>query len=164
MFYKEVGVLTSMVVFVLIVACYRLTTILVGKSRKFEKIIEGTSSCLIQDGKFAIKSFKKEPLAQDEFFSELRQQSISHLGQVKMAIIETCGNMSLFYYPDEEVKYGLPILPDQFKDIIYTIPTEQHYSCTFCGYTENLRPASSHTCPECKKTEWVKSMNETRIS
>lgn len=164
MFYKEVGLLTSIVVFILIVLCYRLTTFLVGKNKKFEKIVEGTSSCLIQDGRFALNSFKKEPLAHDEFFSELRQQSVSHLGQVKMAIIETSGNISLFYYPDEEVKYGLPILPEPFKDVTYAIPAEYHYSCTFCAYTEKLKPASSHICPECKKTEWVRSINETRIS
>ncbi len=122
------------------------------------------TNILIKDGKFDLHSFKKEPLAQDEFFSELRQQSVSHLGQVRMAIIETSGNISLFYYPDEEVKYGLPILPDQFKDITYAIPAKDYYSCTFCAYTENLTPAPSHICPECKKTEWVKSINETRIT
>lgn len=164
MFYKEVGLVSAVMVFTIIVLAYRITTYLVGKSPRFEKMVEGSCSCLIDGGKFAIKSFKKEPLAHDEFFSELRMQSVSHLGQIKMAIIETSGNISLFYYPDEEVKYGLPILPDQFQDKTYAIPKEDYYSCAFCGYTEKLKPALSHTCPECKKDEWVESIKEKRVS
>lgn len=163
MFYKEVGLLTCTVVFIFIVLAYRLTTYLVGKNRRIEKLIEGESTCLIKEGKFAIHSFKKEPLAQDEFFSELRQQSVSHLGQIKLAIIEVSGNVSLFYYPDEEVKWGLPILPDEFKNVCHVISEKNHYSCAFCGYTEELLPTPSHTCPECKKKEWVKSFNEVRV-
>jgi uncharacterized membrane protein YcaP (DUF421 family) len=164
MFYKEVGLLTCMMVFVIIVLAYRLTTYLIGKNNKFEKLVEGEAICLIKGGRFAIHSFKKEPLAHDEFFSELRQQSISHLGQVKLAIIETSGNISIFFYPDDEVKWGLPVLPDEFKDHCYSIKEKRYYSCTFCAYTEELQPAPSHICPECQKTEWVKSMKETRIS
>jgi uncharacterized membrane protein YcaP (DUF421 family) len=164
MFYKEVGLLSCIAVFVVIVLAYRLTTYLVGKNRRFETIVEGVSTCLIRDGRFAVHNFSKEPLAHDEFFAEMRQQSISHLGQVKLAIIETSGNISVFFYPDEEVKYGLPILPDEFKNVCYEIPAEGHYACSFCGYTEKLHPMPSHICPECKKTEWVKAMNEVRIS
>jgi uncharacterized membrane protein YcaP (DUF421 family) len=164
MFYKDVGLLPCIVVFTLIVLAYRLTTYLVGKNERFEKIVEGECVCLIQNGKFAIHSFKKEPLAHDEFFAELRQQSISHLGQVRMAIIETSGNISVFFYADEDVKWGLPVLPDEFKNVCKAIPKQGYYSCYFCAYTEELQPAPSHTCPECKKKEWVESMNEIRIS
>lgn len=164
MFYKDVGILPCVVVFIFIVLAYRFTTYLIGKYSKIEKVIEGEPICLIKAGKFAIHSFKKEPLAHDEFFAELRQQSISHLGQVKMAIIETSGNISVFFYPEEEVKYGLPILPDEFKDVCYEIKKEGHYSCTFCGYTEQLKPVPAHICPECKKAEWVQSMNELRVT
>ena len=151
MFYKEVGLLPCVIVFILIVLAYRFTTFLVAKYRGVEKIIEGEATCLIREGRFDIHHFKKEPLAHDEFFSELRQQSISHLGQVKLGIIETSGNISVFFYPDEEVKWGLPILPDEFKNTCNAIPEKCHYSCTFCGYTEALQPAKSHVCPECKK-------------
>lgn len=164
MIYKEIGILSATAVFVVIVLAYRLTTYLIDKNRGFEKIIEGSATCLVNEGKFDLKRFKEEPLTHDEFYSELRQQSVTHLGQVKIAIIESSGNISLVFYPDDEVKPGLSVLPDEFKKILKEIPKQGEYACTNCGQTEELQPAPSHQCPECKKEKWVKAMDETRIS
>ncbi|RZL41811.1 MAG: DUF421 domain-containing protein [Pedobacter sp.] len=164
MFYKEVGLGSAIIVFAVVVISYKLTSYIVGKSKKMEKIIEGTSTCLIREGEFSIDNFKKEPLAQDEFFSELRQKNITHLGQVKLTIIETSGELSIFYYPDTEVKYGLPILPDMFNQRCEEIKEKGVYSCSFCGNTLKLNPDVKQKCQKCEKTKWVKSINETRIT
>ncbi|WP_290243536.1 DUF421 domain-containing protein [Pedobacter aquatilis] len=164
MFYKEVGLGSAVFVFAVVVCSYKITAYFVGKSKKVEKIVEGTSTCLIREGVFAIKNFKKESLAQDEFFSELRQKNVTHLGQVKLTIIETSGELSVFYYKDEDVRYGLPILPDDFEKSSEEIIEEGFYSCSFCGNTLKLKPGKKHYCNECEKTEWVKSLNETRVT
>src|SRR5215217_2028347 len=75
MFYKEIGLLVPIVIFSIIVGCYRLTTYLTAKSEKIDDIVEGKCTYLIQDGEFSIENFSKEGLAYDEFFSELRQYS-----------------------------------------------------------------------------------------
>jgi hypothetical protein len=49
-------------------------------------------------------------IAFDEFFSLLRRHSVSHIGQVKPAILETSGTISLYYYSDEEVREILYLL------------------------------------------------------
>ncbi|KQS32501.1 DUF421 domain-containing protein [Pedobacter sp. Leaf194] len=164
MFYKEVGLGSALVVFAVVVSAYKFTSYLVGKYHKIEKIVEGTATSLIKDGEFSIENFKKETLAQDEFFAELRQKSVSHLGQVKLAIIETSGELSAFFYEDDAVKYGLPILPDAFNAHSEEIETEGLYSCSFCGNTKKLQPARKTVCTKCSKTEWVKSINEKRIA
>lgn len=164
MFYKEVGLLSALVVFIVIVLAYKLTAYLVGKSSRIENILEGSCTCLIEHGKFSIHNFKKESMAHDEFFSELRLQSVSHLGQIELAIIETSGSISLFYYPDEEVKYGLPILPALFAQKTTAIQRKDYYSCQFCGHTELLEPAKSHNCPNCSHKEWIKSIINKRIT
>lgn len=164
MFYKEVGLGSAVFVFAVVVAAYKITAYLVGKSKKIEKIVEGSSTCLIRDGKFSIENFKKEPLAQDEFFSELRQKNITHLGQVKLTIIETSGELSIFYYKDEDVKYGLPILPDDFEKRSQKIVDSGYYSCSFCGNTVETKPTKHLICQVCEKNKWVKSLNETRIT
>ncbi len=120
--------------------------------------------CLIREGVFSINNFKKESLAQDEFFAELRASSISHLGQVEEAIVETSGTLSIFYYPDDQVKYGLPIMPDSLNETVNEINEAGHYSCTFCGYTETIKPVKNHICTICKKESWVKALNKKRIS
>lgn len=142
MFYKDVGILPAVIVFVVVISLYVLVTNLVGKSKKLEHLLEGKPVCLISEGRFSLKNFKKEPLAQDEFFAELRMQSVSHLGQVEQAIVETSGNISLFFYEESKVKFGLPIMPEDFDKKTVIITEEGYYACAFCGFTEELQPVS----------------------
>jgi uncharacterized membrane protein YcaP (DUF421 family) len=163
MLYKDVGIIPAMIVFTLIVGLYSLVTYFIGKNKKFELLIEGKPVCLIKEGAFSIKNFEKEALGADEFFSELRMQSVSQLGQVEEAIEESSGSISIFYYPDEEVKYGLPIMPGSLDNSQDKILETDYYSCIFCGYTEKLMLSAKHICPTCKKYKWVKSSNKKRI-
>nr|WP_294784850.1 YetF domain-containing protein [uncultured Flavobacterium sp.] len=163
MFYEDVGIIPAAIVFTTIIILYRSVTWLTGKSKKFEEFIEGKTECLISDGKFSVSSFKKESLAQDEFFAELRIKSIEHLGQIKHAFIETSGEISVFYYDDKEVGYGLPILPSLFYSKTKIIPADGFYSCSFCGNTEEQK-AGTAVCKVCKKEEWVESINTKRIT
>lgn len=164
MFYKDVGILPAILVFAMVVGLYSLLTFMIGHNKKFEDLVEGRPVCLIKDGKFSIDNFKKEALGEDEFFAELRMQGISQLGQVEEAIEESSGNISVFFYPDDEVKYGLPIMPNSLKETVKVIPAAGHYSCIFCGYTQELVPVQNQTCPQCKKNEWVPSSKRKRIS
>lgn len=164
MFYKDVGILPAILVFAMVVGLYSLLTFMIGHNKKFEDLVEGRPVCLIKEGKFSIDNFKKEALGEDEFFAELRMQGISQLGQVEEAIEESSGNISVFFYPDDEVKYGLPIMPNSLKETVKVIPAAGHYSCIFCGYTQELVPVQNQTCPQCKKNEWVPSSKRKRIS
>lgn len=163
MFYEDVGIIPAITVFCIIILLYRIVTWLVGKSKKFEEFIEGKTECLISDGKFSVRSFQKESLAQDEFFTELRVKSVEHLGQVKNAYLETSGEVSVFFYKDEDVKYGLPILPQYFAGKCTEIPDSGIYACTFCGHTENQNPGTA-VCNVCHKTEWVPAINTLRVT
>jgi uncharacterized membrane protein YcaP (DUF421 family) len=163
MFYEDVGIIPALVVFTTVILLYRGVTWLTGKSQWFEKLIEGKTVCLISDGKFSISEFKKESLAQDEFFSELRVKSIEHLGQIKNAYLEPSGELSVFFYEDQEVLPGLPILPHLYDKKNKLISKKGIYACAFCGNTEHLEPGSS-ICPRCKRQEWVTAIKSLRIA
>lgn len=164
MFYKEVGLLSALAVFVGVILCYKITTHLVFKYKAVEKVLEGEPIYLITDGVFSINNFNKESLGYDEFFSEMRQKSVSHLGQIDIAIMEISGEISLYYYKDEDVLFGLPILPLLYKNQLREIPENANYSCSYCGYTEVIVPKSQHICPNCQHNLWVKSINCPRIT
>lgn len=163
MFYKEVGLTVPVVIFAVIVGCYRLTTYLTAKSTKIDDLVEGKATYLIEAGEFSIENFGKEALAHDEFFSELRQQGVSHLGQISTAILETSGNISVFFAPDDKVKYGLPILPAIFELGGCEIKGPGKYACCFCGNVEHLSKKQKHVCKKCEHNEWVKAINTLRI-
>ena len=134
------------------------------RRKKAEDMLEGKPLCLIQDGVFVLENFKKENLGGDEFFAELRLKGISHLGQVETAIEETSGELSVFYYADEEIKPGLSVMPGSLNSPLTEIPGGGHYSCTFCAYSEEKTPGSAGSCPNCKREEWVKSSCKKRIT
>lgn len=163
MFYEDVGMVPAIGVFVMVLILYRLVTWLTGKSPWFEKLIEGKTECLIEQGKFSPSKFERESLSQDEFFTELRLKSVEHLGQVKHAYLETTGDVSAYYYEDDEVRYGLPIRPELFCKKTATIPERAHYSCSHCGNTGVLEQGP-HICNICGNEEWVRSLNTRRIS
>ncbi|SEJ50804.1 Uncharacterized membrane protein YcaP, DUF421 family [Dyadobacter koreensis] len=161
MFYEDVGLFPAITVFITIILLYRLVTWLTAKYKKFETFIEGETVCLIHEGKFSITQFKKESLAQDEFFSELRLKSVEHLGQVRNAYLESSGEVSIFYYEDDDVKPGLPILPEQFNLKSKTIKHTGLHSCSFCGNTTEQKPGIA-VCYTCGKEEWVPSIKTIR--
>lgn len=164
MFYKEVGVVSSIIVFAVIICLYTVITYLIAKNKKFEELIEGKCICLIDDGEFSIENFKKENLGSDEFFAELRLNGVSHLGQVEKAIEESSGEISVFFFEDEKVKYGLPTMPGSLENPLKTIPKKGYYSCTFCGYTEEKQPGNAGSCKKCDKTNWVLASNRLRVT
>ena len=164
MFYKDVGLLSCTLVFLVMLLLYKTVTYLIAKSKKLELLLEGSPICLIRNGRFCIGDFEKEDLATDEFFSELRVKQVSHLGQVEQAYLETSGEVSVFYYEDEEVRFGLPILPDLYEQQRTEILQPGSYACAFCGFTEEKKVAPVSVCPICNRDKWVSATNKRRIS
>lgn len=164
MFYKDVGLLPGAVVFIIVIGLYKLVTYLINRNDHFEKFVEGKPTYVIRKGNIIMSNFEKEPIARDELFMQLRSRNISHLGQVDKVILETNGELSIFYLPDDEVIFGLPILPDVYEQKIKGIDSEGIYSCSNCGNTEKLAPATEMVCSCCKKNEWLPSDKRKRIT
>lgn len=161
MFYHDVGLLPAFVVLGVVIGLYKVMTYLTGRFEKVEAYVEGKPIKLIENGKLIYEVFRKESLAYDELFSQLRQRSVSHLGQVKCAYLETSGDLSIFYFPDDEVIPGLPILPDTYDFPIDTFHKTNSYACKHCGNTQSLD--KSEPCTTCEKEEWIQTERSRRI-
>lgn len=160
MLYKEIGIATALVTFLIVVLCYKMLTFLVFKYKWVEHLVEGKEVCIVKKGAFAIKQFSKETLSKDEFFMELRVHGVYHLGQVEYALLEVSGDVSVYFYEKDKTRYGLPILPDVLKKTVHIFKPNIYYSCTFCGNTiKCIAEKTSQTCTKCQRTEWVKASN-----
>jgi len=163
MFYKDVGVLPGFMAFAVVLSLYRFMTFLIKSSDKVERALEGKPVYLAEHGKLNFTNFKKEVIANDEFFSLLRQRSVSHLGQVQLAIIETNGTISLYYYSDEEVRWGLPILPHLYNKKLKGLPGAGPYACTRCGQVKDIKNnEEGQLCQVCENDEWVLAIKSPR--
>lgn len=165
MFYKDVGLLPGIMVFAVMISLYRFMTFLINRSDKVERVLEGEPVYLVENGKFNFENFQNEPIAYEEFYAQLRQHNVVHLGQVQLAIIETNGAISLFYFPDDEVRWGLPVLPHLCADKLKEFSSTGRYACTHCGHTEEIKILQQElSCPVCKKDDWLKALKDKRIT
>ncbi len=163
MFNKDAAILPALMVFGTILLFYRVITYFASKSERFEKILEGESMLIVEDGRFVVMDENDHTFAKDEFFAEMRQQSIEHVGQVRMAILESNGTVSFYYYTNDEVVYGLPIIPSVYVQKSDMITDTGYYACTYCAQTEELTPGR-HICKRCDKKEWVAAIRTRRLS
>jgi uncharacterized membrane protein YcaP (DUF421 family) len=163
MFYEDVGILPALTVFIVIISLYITITRLADKYGWFERFIEGTPTYVIRDGVIIQESFTRSGISKDELFGELRLLNVEHLGQVKTVLIETSGDFSVLFYPDEEVQPGLPIFPHMLDDKTMFIPASGSFGCHSCGQVAHLHEGANE-CSACTCVEWVKPMQTKRIS
>jgi uncharacterized membrane protein YcaP (DUF421 family) len=156
-FYKDVGILPAILTIICIVVFYRTITYILLKSRAVGKMVEGEAITIIENGRFTASVIKDENISFDEFYMELRQCGIEHLGQVRIAILEVNGNLSLYRNEGEEIKPGLHIIPDIIRQLYTDIPASGIYSCVHCGYTAYFEPQLHPCCPDCLHDKWGKA-------
>ncbi|TLU99552.1 DUF421 domain-containing protein [Dyadobacter luticola] len=162
MLMKESAILPSIIVFAVIILIYRLLTSFAARSEKFEMILEGDPFYIIEDGMFTLEEERDNNFAKDEFFSELRSQGVEHIGQVKTGILETSGMLSIYFYPDDQVRKGLPILPKPYHSKSKNILASGYYACTTCANVQEL--SHRQKCERCGESEWVQAVDNLRIS
>ncbi len=164
MFYSDVGILPAIMVFVVILTIYKTIIFFMSKSNRIERMFEGEVFCLILDGAFVVSSLEREQMATNEIYSDLRNLNVSQLGQVKQGYIEPSGKLSLFYYPENETKYGLSVLPERLELKIKLITKTGYYGCANCGFTEVLNPVDQFICHKCDHEECCEADCRVRLT
>jgi len=164
MFQEDIPIIYAVIVFSVTLVVYKSLTWLASKSLRVHRVLEGQETIVVREGMFDLKHKKDTDFSTMEFFTELRNQSIEHLGQVKLAVLETDGSMSVLFYSDEEVKFGLPLFPDHYTKI--DISTEHGpFACMNCGYVICAYTITADGyCPRCQYQHWAKALNTERIS
>lgn len=156
----ESAILPSLLVFIVILAIYRIITLIAAKSQKVEDILEGKPLYIIEDGVFTMQEEGDVNFAKDEFFAEMRAKNIEHLGQVRTALLESNGQVSFLYFTTEEERKGLPVYPKPYSKRSKNVTEDADYACTHCGQVAYLTKSS--TCDRCGKKEWVKAIDVPR--
>ncbi len=84
------------------------------KSRRFRKFMSGTPIVVIKDGKMCEKAMEKLRFNIDDLLEMLRMQGNTDINEIKYAILETSGNLSVIpktRIKAEEINYsGLPFM------------------------------------------------------
>ncbi|WP_435947750.1 DUF421 domain-containing protein [Dryocola sp. BD586] len=163
-FYHDVPMLPVFVVFITLACLYRLVMWLMNHSEKLERLFEGKAKVIIEDGEFAWEKMQAQNMTEFEFFMELRLHSVEHLGQVRLAILETNGQISVYFYPDHLVRPGLSILPEPCNERFIKMPEDGDYACIRCSEVMKFNAGDALACPRCKNRFWVKACTAKRVT
>ena len=109
-FYDDVPLLPVLVVFITLALLYRGIMWLMGHSEKLEDLLEGKPIVVVEEGQLAWEKLHAENMTEFEFFMELRVNSVEQLGQVRLAILETNGQIS--FLPKSRVR---PLTPEDMQ-------------------------------------------------
>jgi uncharacterized membrane protein YcaP (DUF421 family) len=113
---------------------------------------------IVENGQFNLEGNRKADFSQNEFFGELRNQSIEHLGQVRIGLLEIDGSFSLLKYDKNHVKHGLPLFPNLYKEVD-VLMIAGPYACMFCGKVEEKVQENHQNCNRCHKSKWSIAIN-----
>ncbi len=159
MFYHDVPLGSALVVFVVIMGCYKLATYISDRNQRVRRVLEGKPVYIIEQGRILLDNFDKEDVTFDDLLADLRVTGIKHLGQIETAILEHNGQLSVFEYEPDAVRPGLPILPKVFGQHTERINDTGEYACCTCGQVESFTKPTEHwPCPRCQQPVWVKAI------
>lgn len=113
----ETSILVSLVPIAVLVVIQISLSYISLKSVKVRKLIDGSPKIIINKGKVDFKEMSKLRYSLDDLISQLREQSIKSIEEVKYAILENNGKLSIF--TDDNI-YPMPIIVDGVIDN-YTI-------------------------------------------
>lgn len=78
------------------------------KSDKFRKSIDGNPEVIINNGKVNFKAMNRLRYTLDDLLTQTRKKEISNLEDIKYAVLETDGELSIF----KDKLYPLPLIVD----------------------------------------------------
>jgi uncharacterized membrane protein YcaP (DUF421 family) len=103
------GILAAFVLLVVnrLVAMARL------RGGRFGRLIEGTPTVLVQNGEFVEPHLRKEGIEREELVMAAREHGISSIKQVKLAVLEVDGSISII--PEGSTIHRIPRHVRQFR-------------------------------------------------
>lgn len=165
MFYPEVPLVHALAVITIVVLFNKGIDVVISRSRKAGRVIDGAAEQAIVDGVFCSAFLKSTSLGPTEIFQQLRERGVEHLGQVAQGYIEADGNFTAFLA--KNARPGLPIVPPweiskpERIDAKDSLAEDVKLACLHCGNTVAFKAGSSPgACLHCEHEHWTRAQTE----
>lgn len=87
--------INSVVAIAVVVLIQLAIYVIIARNAKIGRLIEGRATLLVKDGRVLEENLIRENINTDELVTALRERGIFKLGQVKQAILESTGKLSV---------------------------------------------------------------------
>ena len=109
----------SIMAVLLLVALEVINSVVVLKSSKCRSFLQGNSLVVIRDGVVDQKQLKRLRFTMDDLFDQLRQKDVFDISDVRYAIVETNGQLSVMLKPEKEtVTAEMADIPNETKGLL----------------------------------------------
>lgn len=159
----QIPLVFGVVVLTVILCLQRLFVHLTENNTNIEQFLESEPRRLVRDGVIDVTGLHEEGFSHEDLFLSLREKGVQHLGEVKGAFLETSGKLSVWQFKDQNIRYGLPLVPSGDKDCLEpsdgeSSDDEGYFSCSHCGFTKFLESGKKlGPCSVCSHRSWVLS-------
>lgn len=109
----ESSIFVSIIPIIVLVAIQIILSYTSLKSKSFRHFVEGKPTVIIKNGKIVFSEMVKLRYSLDDLVLQLREQGINSIEEVKFAILENNGELSVF---DKKSSYPLPLILDGIID------------------------------------------------
>ncbi len=106
---EKVSIFTSIIPITCLAFAQITISFISLKSDKFRKLIDGTPSVIIKNGKLIFSTMSKLRYTLDDLITGLREHGVKSVEEVNYAILENNGKLSIF---PKELEYPMPIILD----------------------------------------------------
>lgn len=113
--------LLSLVPVCLLTLLQKIISFLLLKRAKIRKVIDGSISIVILNGKICVEEMKKQSYNIEDLMLQLRIKDIFDINEVSLAILETNGNLSIYTKSLDEFCPIPVILSGEINDIALSI-------------------------------------------
>lgn len=109
----ESSIFVSIIPIIVLVAIQIILSYTSLKSKSFRHFVEGKPTVIIKNGRIVFSEMVKLRYSLDDLVLQLREQGINSIEEVKFAILENNGELSVF---DKKSSYPLPLILDGVID------------------------------------------------
>ena len=147
------GLLAPVAIVATVVLLHRFVTRWAARRPTAEHLLQGTVTTVVIDGVLQLPVMERVVLSRERLFSQLRGDSLEHLGQVRRLYMEANGTFSLV--EEDEPKPGLSIVPGWDEDFRNLQPVAAgEFACLACGQIVEAPELPTKKCPHCDAHEW----------
>jgi uncharacterized membrane protein YcaP (DUF421 family) len=98
---KDQSLVGGFIVVAVLVGLSNLTAYLGFKSKKFRRLAEGDPTLIVRNGKMLRKNMDAERLTKEDLLALLRGKGVESISEVKIAIMESSGTLSVITREDQ---------------------------------------------------------------
>ena len=110
---SDESIFLTLIPIIILVLIQMLMSYISMKKPKIRNLLDGEPSVIINKGVINFKEMVRQRYNLDDLLTQLREKQIRSIEEVDYAVLETSGNLSVFYRKDNEYgNYPFPLILD----------------------------------------------------